>query len=96
MMLALGSAVKFSLTVFFADPSNTGDKASDHVAASRIDFTSLLLDIVCVYIRFLNHSSSHSSSLLIFTLIFAVIVTLSLRTPQSAFAVRFMQSSTAL
>ena len=54
MRLELGSAVKFSFIVFLAISPIPATRPV--IVASRIDFTSLLSDIVCVcvcvYIRF--------------------------------------------
>ena len=48
MGFALGSAVKFSFIVFLPIHPIPATR-SVIVAASRIDFTSLLSDIVCIY-----------------------------------------------
>ena len=50
MTFALGSAVKFSLVVFFYNPANTGDKASDSCGIE--DRFQACCQTLCVYLRF--------------------------------------------
>ena len=59
MIFALGSAVKFSLIVFLPIHPIPATRPVI-VAASRIDFASLLSDIVCIYKIFeIIHLHSH-------------------------------------